>query len=111
MKAFLLSARLHREMLYCIRLDEMMSRIEETFLYRNQRTGDNEMDNLQVSVGKKDIFSVQSVTQATAAAAAGLLKSSSNLYISSRLKVSLCQSYAYALCGLDFWQGEFLTSS
>lgn len=68
------------------------------------------MDNLQVSVGKKDIFSVQSVTQATAAAA-GLLKSSSNLYISSRLKVSLCQSHAYAPCGLDFWQGEFLTSS
>lgn len=44
-------------MLYCIRLDEMMWRIEEAFLHTNQRAGDNEMDNLQFSVGKRT-FSV-----------------------------------------------------
>lgn len=38
------------------------------------------MGNLQSSVGKKDIFSVLSVTQATAAP--GLVQSSSNLFTS-----------------------------
>lgn len=54
-------------MLYWILLDEMTSKMARSFLHKKQRTGDNETDNLQYSVGKKDIFTVQSVTQATAA--------------------------------------------
>ncbi len=46
----------------------------------------DEMDNLQSSVGKKDIFSVQNVTQATAAP--GLHKSSTNLFTSPLAPVS-----------------------
>lgn len=44
-----------REMLRRILLGETMSRMGEPFLHQAQRTGDNEMDNLRFSVGKRDI--------------------------------------------------------
>lgn len=34
------------KMLGCMLLDEMVSRMEKSFLHRKQRAGDNELDNL-----------------------------------------------------------------